>query len=245
MNKYNIIVKNPYQFYALPSLVFGLIFQFLFFLLMILQVEGNYFFFAFSLIFLFLGVFLILLGQRRITQIKNIINGKDLIAEWEIPENLWQMYLEKEYIFNKKDATATMFGFIIAGTILAYFGFEVFNLFMFLTGIFLGIPIYFILKMHNIKIQKISKTSNRKVFIAYTGVYIGETFHFWDLYGSGLVDINIIENYFGDYSTLCFLYAIEGRRGPIQKICYVPIPFEKLSIANEIVEKYKKEISNP
>lgn len=245
MNKYNIVVKNPYQYYALPSLVFGLIFQFLYFILLLLQVEWSYFFFTFSIIFLFLGVFLILLGQRRITQIKNIINGKDLLAEWEISENLWEIYLSKEYVFNTKDASATMFGFIIAATILAYFGFDEFNIIIFLIGIMLGVPIYFILKMHNNKIHKISRNSNRKVFIAYTGVYIGETFHYWDLYGSGLVDINIIENYFGEFSALFFLYAIEGRRGRIDKVCYVPIPFEKIHIAKEIVEKYKSEISNP
>lgn len=237
----NIIVKNPYRFYAFPSLIFGIIFQIIFYLSFIFEIESLHFLFAFSLIFSFLGVLLIILGQIRVKQIKDIINGKDLITVWEIPEDLWKKYLLKEYDYNKKDAVSTLFGFLLAGTLLAIFAFDVFNYYMLLTGTIMGVVIYYILKSHNNNILKIGNNTSLKVFMAYTGVYIGETFHYWNLSMSGLTDIFIIENYFETNDSLCFSYAIEGKRGPIYKVCNVPIPFDKKNEALEIVKNYQLE----
>ncbi|MCX7909825.1 MAG: hypothetical protein N2560_09990 [Ignavibacteria bacterium] len=181
--------------------------------------------------------------RKRAIEFEKIIHGIETLAIWEYEKTFWDNYVDY-YLQQYQSINKSMFN-IVAIVILIIFGIIILiepSIAISLGSIGLGLII--LLAIISRIVPKLSakrmKNSEPICIIGKNCILIGRQFHHWGSFGNILEYAQIKK---GELNILELEYSYPSRYGRARTTVYIPIPPDKLELAEAIVEKLTKSSS--
>ena len=164
-----------------------------------------------------------------------ILSGEELVVRWTYGPEEWARYAEAEH---GRDKTGKIILFFIISGFALFFGilFLIFGgkagLAVFLSMVGLIVLIGGVAFLSILLSYRANKTRTGEVFIARTGVYLNKTLHNWNMFGSRLDSVQLLQE---ESCLLEFAYSFPARHGRQRTEVRVPVPAGKEVEAEQIL----------
>lgn len=181
--------------------------------------------------------------RRRAGILGRFLEGRDVLAKWEVPSELWVKHIAADLEEEKRDKK-TLFMIVVFWVVIIGGGFILFTgedgLFVAgMLGILLLILVPFAFWLPRLRAARMLKNPTA-VVIGREGAYVGGELHDWRLAGGffGHAEMDATK----DPKQLRIDYSyISGRGVPVPCEVRIPIPPDKVDEARRVVEELKKK----
>jgi hypothetical protein len=183
------------------------------------------------------GLIVIFIYRARAKQMDKILNGEGKIALWKFSPELWIRFVETDF---KEEKTEKRNLFILVAVISLIVGIllmiviQDLLILLIILGILVlvAIPAFWAPRYRFRKLQH----SKAEALITEKGVIVGKLFHLWMGLGASLDEVTLENN--EDPAILSFRYSMPTRNGRDEQTARVPVPIDKLSEAQWIVNHF-------
>ena len=193
---------------------------------------------ALAIFMAIIGLIVAIIYMRRASILDGIFDGKNVLAHWTYPRDVWLAYAGKEY---EREGSSKKGLFIMVAVIALVIGFIFFlvdhkgGLWVLVSMVGLVILIAFVAWFTTWYNHRQNLKYIGEAYIAPKAVYLNRQLHTWADLGSWLDSVSIKDS---TPPYIEFKYMAITRTGPQEYNCNVPIPPGKEQEARELVEKF-------
>lgn len=189
---------------------------------------------VFGFVTILCGVGTVMYLYRAYT-LDKILSGEELVVRWTYNAGEWARYAEAEHGRDKTGRIILFFiisGFaLLFGVLFLIFGGKA-GLVVFLVMLGLIALIGGVAALSILLSYRANKTRTGEVFIARTGVYLNKALHNWNMFGSRLDSVQLLQE---ESCLLEFAYSFPARHGRQHTEVRVPVPFGKEGEAEQVL----------
>lgn len=181
------------------------------------------------------------LFRRRARMLGRFLAGRDILARWEIPADLWVKHVAED-LKEEKEGKKGLFIITAFWVVVVSLGFILFTGKdgLVVTAVLLGVLVFlvpFAFWLPKLRAARMLRNPT-PVIIGREGVYVGGELHDWKLIGSFLSGAKIDDT--KDPKQVCIdYYYISGRGAPVPCEVRLPIPPGKEAEAQQAVDELR------